>query len=113
MMTFADVLTLERCNSASLGFQIGFRRCNSWNLTWEETWKNHPVAVQKLDSEVGKSVERAVQKCADLVDLENAETCAYSRYRRCRYSREGASQSLGAMGYRPSHHPPVMGQPAQ
>ena len=113
MMNFADVLTLERCNRAFLGFQIGFRRCNSWKVTWEETWKNHPGAVQKLDSEVGKSVERAVQKCADLVDLENAETCAYSRYRRCRYSREGASQSLGGMGYRPSHHPPVMGQPAQ
>ena len=57
--------------------------------------ENHPVAVQKLDPEVGKSVERAVQKCADLVDLENAENCAYSRYRRCRYSRERASQSLG------------------
>ena len=26
----------------------------------------------------------------DLVDLENAEACAHSRYQRCRYSRERA-----------------------
>ena len=60
--------------------------------------ENHPGAVQKLDSEVGKSVERAVQKCADLVDLENAENCAYSRYQRRRYSRERALQSFSEKG---------------
>ena len=103
MMKFADVLTLERCNSAFLGFQIGFRRCNSWNLTWEETWKNHPGAVQKLDSEVGKSVERAVQKCADFEDwsvrvwgLERPQSGG--RLRKCvRIDRLGAPDRYGGL----------------
>ena len=33
----------------------------------------------------------AVQKNAQIVDLENAEKCAYSRYRSCPYRRERAS----------------------
>ena len=35
-----------------------------------------------------------MQKHAHLVDLENAEKCAYSRYRSCPHSRERAVRSL-------------------
>ena len=40
-----------------------------------------------------------MQRHVNLVDLENPEKCAYSRYRSCPYSRERASQNLRVLSF--------------